>query len=90
MFEPEIDPRSDDTCREDPFRDIDGNVWLDLSRPFIEGKKIDCGEGIDGVNGSGDDQREPEIGICEGIPARCGFEIIETLRQLASILGREW
>jgi hypothetical protein len=37
MFESKIDPRSDDTSREDPFRDIKGNDGPDLSRPFIEG-----------------------------------------------------
>jgi hypothetical protein len=76
MFESKIDPRSDNASREDPFGNIKRNVGLNLSRPFIKGQEIDCSEGIDGVDGRGDYEREPQICICEGIEARCGVEII--------------
>lgn len=90
MFESKIDPRSDDACGEDPFGDIEGNVWLDLSRPFIEGQKIDGRESINGVDGSGDYEREPEVTVCEGVEARRRVEIVETLRRMVSIGQDIW
>jgi hypothetical protein len=53
---------------------------LDFSGPTIECEKIDCSEGIDGVDSYRYDERYPKITIGEVFEAGGGMEIIETLR----------
>ena len=76
MFIAKIDPRRNNTRREDPFRDFKGDFGLDLSGPFIESKKIDGCEGIDAVDSDGNEERDPEVSVCEICEATCSFEII--------------
>lgn len=59
-LEAEIDKGQDDTAREDPSRDVNGNSWLDFGRPSVEDEELDGSEGIDSVDGEGDDEAYPE------------------------------
>lgn len=52
---------------------------MDFSRPSIEGKEIDGGEGIDTVDGDGYYEGHPEVSIREDGEARARLEIVETL-----------
>lgn len=79
IFVAKIDPRRNDRAREDPFRDIERDIRLYLSRPSIESEEVDGRESIDAIDGNGDGEGDPEISVCKRCPAGCGFEIIETL-----------
>ena len=52
MLESEVDKRKNDTDREDPFRDIEGDELgrLDLGTPFVEDEELDSSEGINAVD----------------------------------------
>ncbi len=54
MLEGQIDPGRNDAGREDPFRNIERDIRLDLSGPPIEREKVDGSEGIDSIDGDGD------------------------------------
>lgn len=50
---------NNDRDGEDPFRDFERHLGLYLARPLVEGKEIDGGEGISGVDGAGDEDEDP-------------------------------
>ena len=61
----------DDSDCENPFGNLEGNLGLDLTRPFIEGEKVDGGESIGGVDSAGDDYEDPQPYIGEGRETGC-------------------
>ena len=79
VFISNIDPRQDNTSREDPFSDIEVNLGLNLARPFIERQQIDGGKGVDTVDRDRDEERTDEICVCERWEAAGVFEIVQTL-----------
>lgn len=64
LFKAQVDPRCNDTSGKDPLGDIQRDDGLDLTGPFVKGEQIDGGKGIDGIDGGGNDQRDPEIAVC--------------------------
>jgi len=76
MFIPKINPRRYDTRRKDPFRGFKRNERLYFPRPSVEVEEIDCCECVDGVDGYRDEQREPQISVCDVCEAGRRFEII--------------
>jgi hypothetical protein len=57
-----------DAAGENPFRNMEGDLWFNLACPAGEGEKIDCGECVDSVDSDGDDDRQVEDDIREGCP----------------------
>jgi hypothetical protein len=55
MFIAQIDPRCNDTRREDPFRDLERYFRFYFPGPSVEVQEIDGCESIDGVNGYRDE-----------------------------------
>lgn len=80
VFEGQIDPGCNDTCREKPFGDLKGDDGFDLSGPTIECEEIDGSENIDSVDGGRDEERDPEVSVCERGEAGCRFKVVETLQ----------
>jgi hypothetical protein len=79
MFICDIYPRENDASREDPFPDVEINLGLNLSGPFIKCEEVDGCKGIDTVNCDRNDEGANEICICERWKAARVFEIIQTL-----------
>jgi hypothetical protein len=76
MFKAQIDPGGNNTRCEDPSRDFNGDFGFDLAGPFVENKEVNGCEGIDGVDSDGNEERDPEVSVCEICEATCSFEII--------------
>lgn len=71
--------RGDDGTGEYPPRYIDGNFRLDLTRPLVEGEKIDGSEGVDGVHCDWNESQHPNHQIWKASETGAAFEIIEIL-----------
>jgi hypothetical protein len=52
MFVRNVEPGKDNTTREYPFPNVHINLRLDFSGPFTEREEIDCGKGINTVDGA--------------------------------------
>lgn len=79
MLVANIDPRSNDAAREDPFLYIEVDGWLDRRRPFVERKEIDRGKCINAVDSKRYKERNPEVSVCKEFETRGGMKIVETL-----------
>lgn len=67
----EEDIGDDDGNGEDPFGDFEWNLGLNLARPFIESEQIDGSEGVGGVDGTGDEDEDPQPNVGKGCETRC-------------------
>lgn len=74
-FVAEIDKGHDDAAGEDPFRYVEGDLWLDGGGPAVEGQQLNSGKAIDGVDSNGNNKRAPEVGIGKSGANSTGFEI---------------
>jgi hypothetical protein len=57
-----------------------------LARPLVKSKEINSGKGIGGVDGAGDENKNPQPNIRERRETRRGFEVGEVLRQSVYVL----
>ena len=73
----EVDKRGNDADGKDPFGHVEGDGGLNLGRPRVEGEEVDGGEAVDGVDGNGQEEREPEVAVNEARPAALGLEVGE-------------
>jgi hypothetical protein len=69
----------DDGYSEDPLGNIKRNGGLDLVGPVVECKQIDGGESISDVDGTRDDDEDPQPDVGEGREARRGLEVGQVL-----------
>lgn len=69
----------DDGNSEDPFGDLERYLGLYLTGPLVEGEEIDGCESVGGVDGTGDENEDPEPGVGEGCQARRRPEVREVL-----------
>lgn len=79
--------RGENAGGEDPSRDFEWNGRFNAARPTREGQQVDCGEGVDTIDGKRDKQEHPEEEIGESFPARVGLEVVEVLKQRVSVPG---
>lgn len=84
LFKSEVDKGRDDADGENPFRDLEVDLGFDFGGPPIEDEEVDGGEGVDAVDGNGDEQHEPEVKVCEWGAAALGLEVVQILGRIVS------
>ena len=82
----EKDIGDDDGNGEDPFGHVEGYGRLDLARPFVKSKEIDGSEGVGGIDGTRDEDENPQPGVRERREARGGLEVGQGLAGLACLV----
>lgn len=69
LFKGKVDKRGNNAGGEDPFRDLKVNGGLDRGGPSVKGEEVDGREGIDTVDGDGDEEHKPQVDVSEGSAA---------------------
>lgn len=81
--------RGDDTGGEDPSGDIERNGRFNSARPTGKSQQVDGGKCIHAINGKRNKKKYPEEEVRERRPAGLGFEVVEVLRDIVSILSHQ-
>jgi hypothetical protein len=71
----------DDSARENPFRNSDWDLGLNLTGPFVECEQIDGCKSIDAIDCDGNKAEDPNHEIREAGKTGAAFEVIEILME---------